>query len=208
MLKSSQNSKLSILQALKYQVYFTNYAHRLRHLKKRNSFFNKEVLHRYSSEILEKSAKSYNDFFELQAHEITVAQLPHLLKYEDRNSMAHSIESRLPFLDYQLVELALSLPHEHKIHGGWSKYVLRKIISPFLPNEIVWRKNKFGFNAPENLWISNYAEEMKKEINDSEILKKWIDFKDFNFESLNNRTKWRLYNFAKWEKLYNVQIEK
>jgi asparagine synthase (glutamine-hydrolysing) len=126
------------------------------------------------------------------------------LKYEDKNSMANSIETRLPFLDYRCVELALSINNQFKIKNGWTKYILRKAIEPFLPKEVVWRKEKLGFNAPENLWLASMKNEMESEIKGSKILNELVDFKSFNFSSLDLRTQWRLYNIAKWEVIYKI----
>jgi asparagine synthase (glutamine-hydrolysing) len=71
--------------------------------------------------------------------------LPSLLHYEDRNSMAFSLEARLPFLDYRLVEFAFSLPAEQKIRRGVSKVVLRNSMRRILPEAIRTRKDKIGF---------------------------------------------------------------
>ena len=77
--------------------------------------------------------------------ELTRTRLPALLRYEDRLSMAFSIESRVPFLDHRLVELAFSLPDEVKRHAGWSKYGLRRALDGVLPPSVVWRRDKKGF---------------------------------------------------------------
>lgn len=80
-----------------------------------------------------------------------------LLRYADRNAMAHSVEVRLPFLNHELVEFANSLPDSYKIHEGWSKFILRKSMEPVLPKEITWRRDKIGFVAPQQKWMqSNY----------------------------------------------------
>jgi asparagine synthase (glutamine-hydrolysing) len=64
--------------------------------------------------------------------------------------MAHSVESRAPFMDYRLVEFTASIPAVYKLHEGWTKYFARIAMQDYLPNEIVWRKDKVGFpNAPE-----------------------------------------------------------
>ena len=78
--------------------------------------------------------------------------LPQLLRYEDRSSMAFSIESRVPFLDHPLVELILSFPTELKYHHGWSKFVQRKAAAGKIPAEIVWRRDKLGFATPQEAW--------------------------------------------------------
>jgi asparagine synthase (glutamine-hydrolysing) len=78
--------------------------------------------------------------------------LPQLLRYEDRSSMAFSIESRVPFLDHPLVELVLSFPSEMKVNRGWSKFVQRRAAEGLVPKEIVWRRDKLGFATPQQAW--------------------------------------------------------
>jgi asparagine synthase (glutamine-hydrolysing) len=85
--------------------------------------------------------------------ELTRTRLPALLRYEDRLSMAFSIESRVPFLDHRLVELAFSLPDEVKRHAGWSKYGLRRALDGVLPLSVVWRRDKKGFPTPVGMWL-------------------------------------------------------
>ncbi len=79
--------------------------------------------------------------------------LPSLLRYEDKNSMAFSIEARTPFLDYRLVEFAMSLPPEYLIHEGWTKWPLRQAMEGVLPESIRWRRDKKGFPTPEMSWL-------------------------------------------------------
>ncbi|MNE64012.1 Asparagine synthetase [glutamine-hydrolyzing] 1 [compost metagenome] len=138
--------------------------------------------------------------------ELTRSQLPHLLRYEDKNSMKHSVEARLPFIDYRVVEFALNMENEAKIQDGWTKYVLRKGMSGLLPKEIVWRKNKLGFNAPENLWLEQHAVEMEKMIHESVILNTIANLNQIDLNQLDKRMRWRIYNLAKWELLFNVRI--
>lgn len=81
--------------------------------------------------------------------------LPTLLRYADRNSMAHSREVRLPFLSHELVEFVFSLPSELKIKDGWTKYLMRIAFEDLLPTEITWRKDKIGFEPPQKSWMDN-----------------------------------------------------
>ena len=159
----------------------------------------------YPSHLSDFARASWDDF-DLQKLEITRTNLPVLLRYEDKNSMAHSIETRLPFLDYRVVETALSLPGNFKIREGWSKWVLRKAMDERMPNEITWRKNKFGFEAPENIWMQKHLPEMKASVLRSSLIldlaKKAVIEK--RFELLNLRTQWRLYSIALWEKEFGV----
>jgi len=79
--------------------------------------------------------------------------LPALLHYEDRNSMAFSLETRLPFLDYRLVEYAFSLPVEQKIRQGVTKVILRHAMEGILPEVVRIRRDKMGFVTPEDIWF-------------------------------------------------------
>ncbi len=102
--------------------------------------------------------------------------LEELLRYADRNSMAHGREVRLPFLDHQLVEFIFSLPANLKIHEGWTKFLLRKAMDKKLPDEIVWRKDKVGYEPPQKQWMENktlqeYVHEAKKKLVSAKILK-------------------------------------
>lgn len=87
-------------------------------------------------------------------HLVFHTELPSLLHYEDRNSMAFSIESRVPFLDHRLVEYAFSLPTAYKAHQGITKYVLREALKDVLPEQVYARKDKKGFVSPgEVQWL-------------------------------------------------------
>jgi asparagine synthase (glutamine-hydrolysing) len=86
-------------------------------------------------------------------YDVFHGSLPALLRYEDRNSMAFSIEARTPFLDYRLVEHAFSMPMSQKISDGWTKRALRDSLEGVLPKEIQWRTDKKGFVTPELIWL-------------------------------------------------------
>lgn len=77
-----------------------------------------------------------------------------LLRFSDRNAMAHSIEVRLPYLSHELVEFVFSLPSNYKISSGWTKLILRESMKGRVPNEILYRKDKKGFQAPKN-WMQH-----------------------------------------------------
>ena len=80
-------------------------------------------------------------------------KLEHLLKWEDRNSMWYSLEARVPFLDYRLVERTLSMDSSFKIRKGMTKFLLRDSMKNILPEKIRMRKDKIGFNTPEDEWF-------------------------------------------------------
>jgi len=81
------------------------------------------------------------------------SSLPALLHWEDRDSMAHSIEARVPFLDYRLIELALGLPDEYRIDGGVTKIVLREAMRGVLPEKVRLRTDKLGFQMDDEGWL-------------------------------------------------------
>jgi asparagine synthase (glutamine-hydrolysing) len=85
--------------------------------------------------------------------QVTSTSLPALLHYEDRNSMAFSLEARVPFLDHRLVEFALRLPSHYKINGSWTKWILRQAAAPVLPEQVAWRRSKMGYPTPMARWL-------------------------------------------------------
>ena len=102
--------------------------------------------------------------------------LEELLRYADRNSMAHGREVRLPFLSHELVEFVFSLPANYKIRNGWTKWLLRTSMKDKLPESITWRKDKVGFEPPQLQWMQhNKMQEMiqdaKKKLVNEKILK-------------------------------------
>ena len=98
-----------------------------------------------------------------------------LLRYADRNSMAHGVEIRLPFLDHQLVEFVFSLPSHYKIREGWTKWLLRRSMKDELPAEIVNRRDKTGFEPPQSVWMQDpklqeYMHEARRSLINAGIL--------------------------------------
>ena len=81
--------------------------------------------------------------------------LEELLRFADRNSMAHGLEVRLPFLSHQLVEFIFTLPSSFKMRAGWTKWIMRKAFEDALPEPIIWRKDKVGYEPPQKDWMSN-----------------------------------------------------
>jgi asparagine synthase (glutamine-hydrolysing) len=200
----SHHSSLSLLGVFRYYLYFTRPALRMRRLRS-HSYLKSEFANRGRKSV-ERSAASFRDLDELQKVEIGSLQLPRLLRYDDRNSMRHSIETRMPFMDYRLVELATSLPAAHKIHDGWRKYILRKAFGDQLPDQITWQKTKIGFEAPDKTWLQAHDGEMKREIEGSRILDRLIDKKRLlrDFAQISAKARWAHFNIAVWERVYNV----
>ena len=102
--------------------------------------------------------------------------LEDLLRYADRNAMAHGREVRLPFLNHELAGFVFSLPAISKIHEGWTKWGLRQAMNDQLPNQITWRKNKIAFEPPQRQWMKHgttleYYREAVKKLVSEKILK-------------------------------------
>ena len=97
---------------------------------------------------------------EQQRLDLVRYSLPALLRFEDRNSMAHSVESRVPFLDPRLVEFCLDLPTEFKVRGAVSKRVLRDGMSAEVPARILARKSKLGFGGSFRSWVTDLAPDL------------------------------------------------
>jgi asparagine synthase (glutamine-hydrolysing) len=98
---------------------------------------------------------------ELRA-DILQTSLPVLLRYEDRNSMAFSVEARTPFLDYRLVERAQAVPASDLIHDGWTKAILREAMAGVVPDTILRRADKLGFPTPEKRWLCELAPQVRE----------------------------------------------
>ncbi len=79
--------------------------------------------------------------------------LPTLLRNYDRYSMINGVEIRMPFMDYNLVTFALSLPWQSKIRNGYTKSIIRDATSEFMPHDVAYRKSKIGWNSPTTEWI-------------------------------------------------------
>ena len=106
----------------------------------------------YSSPFSLKKASS-NKLDNFLYHLLFNSMLPSLLHFEDRNSMAFSIESRVPFLDHRLVEFGFQLQNDERIHHGVTKYILRESMRGTVPDEVLDRRDKKGFTTPGAKWL-------------------------------------------------------
>jgi len=145
------------------------------------------------------------DVRRMQKLEIESFQLPHLLRYEDRNSMHHSVEARLPFLDYRLVETCYGIDSRLKIRRGWTKYILRVAMDGLAPHSILWRANKLGFEAPVDTWIGAMRANMESAIRGSPIIKAMCK-REIDLSRIDRATLWKLFSIAKWEAAFQVQV--
>ena len=92
-------------------------------------------------------------YFDRMTHFDFKTLLPGLLHVEDRMSMAHGLESRVPLIDKKIVELSAKIPSDIKFKNGDMKHLFKKVVKPFLPKKVFDRKDKMGFPTPINDWF-------------------------------------------------------
>jgi len=195
-------SQLSSLELLGFCAYFLSGRLRYRHIRHKCRFIRDSHMDLIDGDLLHTLAANNRDLAALQIQELTSTQLPHLLRYEDRNSMRNSVESRLPFLDYQLVQVALSIKNPFKIKDGWTKFVLRKGCEDILPAGVAWRTRKISFEGPEKTWYKN-SRAVRGRLADSSILAEVARTIPDHFDD--PKVLWRLYNVARWEACFQVR---
>ena len=145
-------------------------------------------------------------YYNRMTHYDLVANLPALLQVEDRVSMAHSLESRVPLLDVRIAELVTSMPPRLKFRGGELKYVLRRAIGDLLPARVLERKDKMGFPVPLHLWARGCSRDFfadtllsttarQRGIIDGEETEKLM-----RYETAFGRRLWGLLNLELWHR--------
>ena len=148
-------------------------------------------------------------YFDRMTHFDFKTLLPALLQVEDRMSMAHGLESRLPFLDHPIVELAASIPADVKFEGGQLKRVLRSAFGPILPPAILQRQDKMGFPTPLNAWVKGPARDFVSDILSSRpaLGRSWIDNRQVlasqDRESAFSRGFWGLLSLEIWQQEFH-----
>jgi asparagine synthase (glutamine-hydrolysing) len=130
---------------------------------------NWDVLEPYSAR--ETFAQVFNgrnvqkeSYFDLMTHFDFKTLLPALLQVEDRMSMAHGLESRVPLLDHAIVELAATIPADVKFKDGKMKHVFREAVGPYVPRAILDRQDKMGFPTPLSEWLSGDARDFVHDV--------------------------------------------
>lgn len=138
--------------------YLPSYVDRLRYLnfylrQKRSKYFTDDFFE-HNKQHFVRFNNSFDRLNDELHYSTMQGDLQILLRYADRNSMAHSREVRLPFLFHELVEYLFSLPSSCKIHNGWTKWIMRDTFQEILPPDICWRKDKIGYEPPQKNWMS------------------------------------------------------
>ncbi len=128
--------------------------HQARKIKKayRHQGLNRDFAYTHKRELY-YSTPIHHDLNGVLFFNTFIHGLGELLKLADRNSMAHATEVRLPFLNHELITFLFSLPSSLKIHEGWTKWLLRKAVENRLPPSITWRRDKTGFEPPQEAWM-------------------------------------------------------
>jgi asparagine synthase (glutamine-hydrolysing) len=142
--------------------------------------------------------------------DIKTTSLPALLRYEDKNSMWHSIEARVPFLHRPFFEYVSSLPLDRKLRDGWTKYIFRRAMSGILPEQIRLRRSKIGFETPERRWFQELHGKLNTFFSDPELaVSKYVDMGHLrrlvNKSKLTNdeaRFIWRTLNVELWHRKF------
>ncbi len=186
---------------------------------KKNNFFSRNFFRNEIKEnkVIEQFVAA-NSIEELSRNHIKY-KLQHLLRYEDKNSMAFSIESRTPFLDYRLVEYCLNAPSEFHIKRGFTKYSFRKAMVDVVEKEILMRKDKIGFKSMQEKWIR--SKDFKKIFHKIVTSEKFVDRglydntkivklteKFINNKNVDLKVVWRIFNFEIWCRLFIDDIFK
>jgi asparagine synthase (glutamine-hydrolysing) len=143
------------------------------------------------------------------------SKLEHLLRWEDSNSMAHSRESRVPFLDVDVIEFALSLPPEFIMREGWTKGVLRDAMRGIVMDEILDRKDKIGFGTPEEAWLREpyFKPMLESFMSGAPACSEYVDVKrtremmraHASGKSDHGRAIWKTLMLEKWLRIYFPQ---
>jgi asparagine synthase (glutamine-hydrolysing) len=144
---------------------------------------------------------------------VTTESLPALLRYEDRNSMAFSVESRVPFLDPRVASFALALPEHHLVgDDGTTKCVLRAAMRGLVPDEVLDRRDKIGFATPEQRWLGEIAPWVTNVIEDGgphvaalhvdSVRREW-DEVSAGRRRFDSRV-WRWINLIRWSAMHEV----
>tara|TARA_B110000495_G_C22955238_1_gene559613 strand:+ start:34 stop:612 length:579 start_codon:yes stop_codon:yes gene_type:complete len=148
-------------------------------------------------------------YFDHMTHFDFKTLLPALLQVEDRMSMAHGLESRVPLLDHKLVELMATAPADIKFAGGNMKHLLKQTYKETLPNKILNRRDKMGFPVPLKEWLGNELKDLVEDIfhgmkqrnrpfiNSEEVLA--------NFQSAGrfSRKVWSLMSLEVWHQTFH-----
>lgn len=197
--QGGRRSRLGLTQMAAHLAFFGNpWLRRSVLLRRARSVFRPEIV----QGIPARCESLPTDLRKLQAGELLGSTLGRLLRYDDRTSAAHGMETRLPLLDYRLVEYAYRLPWKHKIRQGWTKYLVRRYLDRHLPESVAWRRCKLGFNAPTGQWAAELLRRRGERLFDHPIRKCLLSDRA-GPSRLPARQRWTVYNLLHLAVLLN-----
>ena len=168
----------------------------------------------YAATLEREAVNEIDDLGDLCVANLLGLTLPKLLRYEDRNSMAHGVEARLPFLDHPLVEFCIGLWDQHKVVGGDTKRVLRTAMQGLVPPAILQRRDKNGFATPQQDWFRGDIRKamtdgvhqtlaMFPELFDRGQVLRYLD-DAMRGARMADQGLWMIVNFGIWGRLFQV----
>ena len=153
-------------------------------------------------------------YFDLMTHFDFRTLLPALLQVEDRMSMAHGLESRVPLLDHPLVEFAATIPADVKFRNGTLKHILKDVAQPYLPDVIVNRTDKMGFPTPWTEWSKGEVRDWVIDILSSgrarqrDLIDNRRVVEEIESESRFGRNTWGLFCLEVWQQEFHDRAVK
>lgn len=174
------------------------------------------INHTYASKDTASENITFGSVAEMSINQVESSNLPMLLHFEDRDSMAFSVEARVPFLDYRLVEFLYHTDAGNKIKDGITKAVLREAMKDVLPAKVLNRKDKMGFVTPEKVWMKENAGLLRKDLEAAVITGKGFlnEHVLTKFDKMVSGKQpfdfsiWRVLCFAEWMRVFEVSLEK
>jgi asparagine synthase (glutamine-hydrolysing) len=151
----------------------------------------------------------HRSYFDKMTHFDFKTLLPALLQIEDRVSMAHGLESRVPLLDHRIVELAATVPADIKFRNGEMKHLFREVATGTIPDEVVRRKDKMGFPVPLTDWIAGPAREFVTDVFSSpealsrELFDNRQVLDQMSAEGQFGRQTWGMLSLELWQRQYH-----
>lgn len=203
-------SQLGIVKYSANFAYFNTKFIRYRHVQNEaGNFVNQEFLKSFERKPLFHEMNGAKNLETNRLANIWNISLPSLLRYEDKNSMAFSVEARLPFLDHRLVEFIFSLPFNMLIRNGWTKYILRESMKNKIPEDIRLRKGKLAFSVPQKRWFGEIKKYFENTFSENYSSSKYVDrnkiLKTLNEKSYNDKLIFRALALEKWMKVFGIK---
>lgn len=203
-----ETTNLGLIKFSENLVYFNTPSIRYRHvLSNAKSFLNRDFIYSKNRRNVFNIMVASSGLDENRLSNLWNISLPSLLRYEDKNSMAFSVEARLPFLDHRLVEFIFSIPYDYLIKNGWTKFVLRESMRDKIPEDIRMRKGKIAFSVPQKKWLGEMSLYLKEVFDEDSIVLKFIDkervMNALKRNDYNDKVFFRVFNLQRWIKVFD-----